>query len=156
MPARPTLHLGCAAALVLGACGASAHEFRVGAIVVDHPYAVTSAAGSSTGEVYFRGLKNTGVEPDRLTSVRTARAGEARVQRLANPAGSASSTGDALELPPGAEVRVRHGGPWLVQLSGLKAPLRKRDTFSLILRFEHAGEVEVPVTVELPRPSRQP
>ena len=60
---------------------------------------------------------------------------------------------DGIALPPGTEVRLRHGGEHHLMLLGLKQPLLVGDRFPLTLRFERAGEREVMVWVQQPRVS---
>ena len=111
-----------------------AHDFRAGEIVVDHPYAL--AAG---GSVYFRTLRNTGHQPDRLLGGSSPAAERVELLHDGRP--------ETLPLAAGAEVNVRHDGPWQLALRGLKAPLKVGDTVRVTLRFEHAGEATVPVAV---------
>jgi copper(I)-binding protein len=113
---------------------ALAHDFRAGDIVIDHPYALMGGTG-----VYFRTLRNKGSQPDRLLSASSSNL--ARVELLHE------GRQESLELAPGAEVRVRHGGPWRLELRELKTPLKLGDTVTVTLRFEHAGEVTVPADV---------
>jgi copper(I)-binding protein len=114
----------------MGAGSALAHDFRAGDIVIDHPYALVG--GTS---VYFRTLRNKGSQPERLLGARGPTAG--RIELLHE------GRQESLELAPGAEVRVRHDGPWRLELRELKTPLRLGDTVPVTLRFEHAGEVTV-------------
>ena len=131
---------------------AAAHDFRVGAIVLDHPYATPSLV--QTGAVYFRALRNRGDTPDRLLSASTpvaSRVGlhamqlDGEVMRMREVA--------AIELPPRATVRMTHGLPngHHLMLEGLKAPLKDGDRFDLTLRFEKAGERTVQIWVQTPR-----
>ena len=39
---------------------AHAHDFKQGDLVIDHPYATPSLAGTRNGSVYFKGLRNRG------------------------------------------------------------------------------------------------
>ncbi len=56
---------------------------------------------------------------------------------------------DALPLPAGKTVELKPGGLHIMFI-GLKAPLKKGDSFPLKLKFEKAGEVTVQVSVEAP------
>ncbi|MFM2059578.1 MAG: hypothetical protein RLY71_3963 [Pseudomonadota bacterium] len=142
--------LGAAACL----CAAQAHEFKVGSIVLDHPYATPTLAGVRTGAVYFRGLKNSGDQPDRLISVRTPVAAHAEVNEM-------QMEGDvmrmralpALDLPAGSTPSMRHGGRYHLMLRELNRPLQKGDRFPVTLEFERAGSKEVMVWVQQPRDS---
>jgi len=114
--------------------GAAAHDFRTGAIVVDHPYGV--AGGNS---VYFRALRNTGAADDRLLGASSPEAGRVDLLHGGRP--------DTLALPAGAELPFRHDGAWQLALPGLKAALRPGETVHVTLRFEHAPSVTVPAFV---------
>jgi periplasmic copper chaperone A len=144
--------LALAAAPLLGRpATALAHGTRAGDIVIDHPYATPSPPGAP-GAVYFRGLSNRGRVADRLISARTPVAESVEIHR---------STLDgnvmrmrpiaALELPAGAELRLRHGGDTHLMLVGLKARLEDGQRFTLQLRFERAGDTDVTVWVQTPR-----
>lgn len=145
-----------AAALLSGA--ALAHDFKAGDLRIDHPYATPTRPGLKTGGVYFRGIKNTGTQPDRLLSASTPRAGAVEIHRM-------QMDGDvmrmravpALDLPAGAEVPLRHGRPdgYHLMLLELKQPLKDGERFPITLTFERAGAHEVMVWVQTPRQSRE-
>lgn len=140
------------AALLLAPAPAWAHDFKAGALVIDHPYATPTPAGARTGAVYFRTLKNTGREADRLLGARTPAAASVEIHRSTMDGDVMRMRQiDALELPPGTELKVRHGGELHLMLIDLKAPLKEGDRFAIWLRFERAGEREVVVWVQQPR-----
>ena len=43
---------------------ALAHDFKAGAVRIDHPYAPPSLAGQSSAAVYLRGLRIRALDPD--------------------------------------------------------------------------------------------
>lgn len=134
-----------------------AHDFRVGSIVIDHPYATPSLAGSSTGAVYFKALRNRGDTAERLLGASSPAAArvslhamqmDGEVMRMREVA--------AIELPAKGEVRMGHAPDRTatshhLMLEGLKAPLKDGDRFDLTLRFEKAGERTVQIWVQQPR-----
>lgn len=141
-----------AAAWALALAPAAAHDFRIGDIIIDHPYAVPSPAGSNTGAAYLRTLKNSGDVPDRLLGARTPAAASVEIHRSAMDGNVMRMRAvDAVDLPARTEQRMRHGGEWHLMLIGLKAPLKEGDRFALTLRFERAGEKQVSVSVQQPR-----
>jgi copper(I)-binding protein len=131
-----------------------AHDFKAGDIVIDHPYATPSLPGTRNGAVYFRGLRNTGRQADRLVGVHTAAAGSVEVHRMVMD-GDVMRMGalDTLAIPAGGELPFRHGGQYHLMLLDLKSPLVVGDRFKLTLRFERGGEREVSVWVQQPRDS---
>jgi copper(I)-binding protein len=149
--------VGLLATGLIAVRSAGAHGFRAGAIVIDHPYATPTPGGARTGAVYFRTLKNTGREADRLLSATTTAAESMElhsstivdnVMRMRPLA--------AIDLLPGADLKVRHGGEIHLMLIGLKAPLKNGDRFTVRLKFERAGEHDVVVQVQQPRTDGKP
>lgn len=129
---------------------AQAHEFRVGDVVIDHPYAIPSPPGSPNGAMYLRGLQNRGEQADRLLGARTPVAASVEIHHMETDAASVMRMRavPALELPAGARLSLRHGGAWHLMLLNLKAPLQVGDRFPVTLRFERAGEREINVWVQ--------
>jgi copper(I)-binding protein len=156
MPSFIPLIRSVTAALAITALSAvaSAHESKAGNIVVEHAYSLPTPPGATTGALYFRSLKNEGKEADRLVGASTPAARAVQIHHM-------QMDGDimrmravsAIDLPPGAEVKVRHGngGEWHLMLLDLKAPLKNGDQFPVTLRFEHAGEMKATVFVQQPR-----
>lgn len=119
------------------ATSALAHDFRIGEIVIDHPYAL---AGSSS--LHLKALRNNGGLPDRLLAASSPAATRIAVLHQGQPA--------VPQLAPGTSLSLRHDGPWQLALQGLKAPLKAGDEIRLTLQFERNGEVTVPVAVATP------
>lgn len=131
---------------------ASAHEAKAGDVTIEHPYAVPTPTGARTGGMYFRRLKNGGASLDRLTAASTPIARTIEFHRM-------QMDGDvmkmralpAIDLPPGQELEVRHGGTLHLMLLDLKQPLKEGDRFPVTLTFERGGKQEVMVWVQQPR-----
>ena len=133
---------------------ANAHDFKIGDLTIDHPYATPTVAAQSTGAVYFRNLRNRGATSDRLISAQTPASSRVGLHRM-------QMEGDvmrmrevsAVELPAKSDVRMRHASTngYHLMLEGLKAPLKDGDSFPLTLRFEKAGERTVQIHVQTPR-----
>jgi periplasmic copper chaperone A len=142
-----------ALALAALAMPARAHGFRHGSIDIDHPYALPTVAGIPNGAVYLRRLRNRGAQAERLLGASTpvARAVEIHQSTLGDDQVMRMRAAAALELPPGRELQLRHGGPWHLMLLDLKQPLALGQRFPMRLRFERAGETEVVVWVQQPR-----
>jgi len=125
---------------MLAITSAQAHDFRVGALRMDHPYAPPSQDGQ--GWLCFREVRNTGSEADRLLSASVEQA-----QGVAAPEGQALP----LTLPGGTAQQWRHSNKQCLRLQGLAKPLLAGDRFEAVLQFERAGEARVQVWVEQPR-----
>ncbi len=133
--------------VALGAPVALAHDYQVGAIRIDHPWARPTVAGQMTGGGYLQ-LENRGKTADRLVSVSSTAAErvELHTMKLDGDVMRMRQL-DAIELPPGGSVELRPGGDHLM-LVGLTAPLELGKSIPLKLTFERAGDVMVEVKVE--------
>jgi copper(I)-binding protein len=145
MRSRPLLALAVAA--IVSTTAAAAHEFQLGALKIDHPWARPTLPGQSAGGAYLS-VQNGGPTADRLLGGSTPAAARVEVHEM-------RMDGDvmrmremaALELPAGKMVTLAPGGLHLM-LMGLKAPLKLGDKLPLKLRFDKAGEIEVMLHVE--------
>lgn len=144
MTTRRTLAI--AAAAILAALPAAAHDYTGGDITIGHPW--TRAAGANGNGAGFMQLRNTGTLPDKLLSASTSAARtvelhtmtrEGDVMRMRPVQGIPIAPGQTVELRPGA---------FHIMLIGLTAPLRQGSRVPLTLRFERAGEVQVELAVE--------
>ncbi len=140
---------------IFGACtGALAHGYDAGEVRIDHPYATPSQPGELSAQVYFRVLKNRSHRPDKLLSARTSLTTGMAWQHIDTIQGAVrKTTVAAIDIPAHADVPMRHNSPQghTLTLTGLPRPLAVGDRFSLWLRFEQAGEVEVKVVVQQPK-----
>lgn len=143
------LALGLAGLLAQGP--AHAHEFKLGALTIGHPHARATAAGQSVGGG-FLSVTNAGAD-DRLVSASSAVAASTELHTMAMEGDVMRMRQvDGVALPAGQRVELKPGG-YHVMFVGLKAPLKAGDKFAMKLRFEKAGEVDVVVNVEAPRPA---
>jgi len=144
------------AACLGSALPALAHGSKAGDISIEHPYAMPSPVSApTTAAVHFRGLKNTGAQPERLLAASTPLA--QRIEFRQGPGGGSAAGArllDAVVLAPGAELKPRHDGDLQLRLIGLATPLKNGDEFPLTLRFERAGEQVVMVHVQQPKAAR--
>lgn len=133
------------AALVFGAAEACAHEFKLGSIVVERPWA--RATPAKVGGAYLT-IHNRGRAPDRLVKVASPAAEKAEIHETRVEGGMASMHAvETIEVKPGAKVELRPGGLHLM-LMGLARPLKEGERLKLVLTFEKAGTIEVEAPVE--------
>lgn len=150
MPGFATpLRTGIAGILALGFIGtALAHDYQVGELQVDHPWARATAPQQQNGAAYFT-VTNHKSTADRLLEARSPVA-----ERVELHTHDVDSEGvmrmrqvQAVDLPAGEAAALRPGGLH-VMLIDLEDRLVEGEQFPLTLVFEGAGTVEVEVTVE--------
>lgn len=134
------------AAWLLGAAAATAHDYKVGAIDIGHPWARATAAGQQAGGGFLK-LKNGGAA-DRLVSASSPAAQRVELHTMAMDGDVMRMRQvDAIALPAGQTVELKPGGLHLM-LMGLKQPLQAGSSVPLKLKFEKAGEVAVDLKIE--------
>lgn len=144
-----------AATALLQARPAAAHEYRAGAIHIDHPVVTPTPGGRNVTAGYFT-LHNSADTPDQLVGASSPLAGRVEIHRT-----SRSEAGvmrmellpEGVALPAGEAVVFRRGGLHLMLLE-VTRPLAEGDEVPLTLVFENAGAVDVVAMVE--RPSAGP
>jgi len=148
---KPRIQAFLCACLLAGSASASNHDYTLGALKIEHPYARPTVPAARTGAAYFKAIKNNGSTPDRLVSASTPRAervelhtmrideqGVMRMRELAN----------GMPLPPGREVAMAPGRGEHLMLINLRQPLKAGERFPLVLQFERAGKIQVEIVVE--------
>lgn len=141
-----------AAAAVLSTA-AYGHSFSHGDLVLDHPYAAPSLAGTSNGAAWLRSIQNEGSQPERLLSASSPVAARVELHRMTLDAGVMRMREvPAIELPPHSLTPLEPRGPYHLMLVDLKQPLKEGERFELTLNFERAGRQSVQVWVQAPRP----
>lgn len=133
---------------------AYAHDFKQGDLVIDHPYATPSLAGTRNGSVYFKSLRNRGGQADKLIAAKSTVAERVELHQMQMD-GHVMRMREvpAIDLPARSEVNLSHGGAGThhLMLLNLKQPLKDGDRFDLELVFEKAGTRNVNVWVQAPR-----
>jgi copper(I)-binding protein len=130
--------------------------FRVKDIQITQPIAPARMEGLKTGAVFFQSIRNSGSMDDRLVSARSSVAERVELHRMVMD-GSMMRMREVSEilLPPGEGPSFQQGkaDAYHLMLINLKRPLKEGDRFSVWVRFEKAGELEMTVTVQKPGPS---
>jgi copper(I)-binding protein len=137
------------AALLLPACFANAHEYKVGELEIAHPWSQELPPNAPTVAAYFV-IQNSGKTTDRLVSVDSPIAGEAQLHEHV-------MQGDLMKMQQVPSVDVPAGGnvtfapmAYHVMLVNLKdrSLLSDGKRFPLTMHFEKAGDVTVEVSVQ--------
>ncbi len=133
--------------LALAAIGAvEAHEFTVGEITIDHPWARATAAHQANGAAYL--VVDNGGEADRILGAASPVAARVELHNHIDDNGVMRMRHvDSIDLPAGETTALAPGGLHIM-LFELGAPLVEGESFPLTLTLEQAGDVEVEVKVE--------
>lgn len=139
-----------ALAALFASTAAWAHEYELGALEIDHPWARATPPGAEAAGAYMT-IKNEGAEPDRLIGAAFAGAAVTQIHEMVMDDGvmRMGEVAGGLPIPPGETVRLEPGG-YHVMLMGLKAPLVEGGKVPLTITFEKAGSIEVELAIEAP------
>ena len=140
--------LVAAACAVMIAKPATAHEYKLGALKIGHPWARATPKGASVGGGYLT-ITNTGSSPDRLIGGSTAGAKhfEIHEMKMDNGVMKMRMLPNGIAIKPGQTVTLSPEG-YHIMFTGLKAPLVKGEHLDATLKFEKAGAVKVYFLVE--------
>lgn len=130
-----------------GQVPAWAHDYELGSLRVEHPWARASIGPAKTGAAYLT-VFNLGEEVDRLIAVETPAAKRAELHtHLVEDGIMKMRPVEAIEVAPGEPAVLRPGGLH-VMMMGLVAPLEEGTTFPLTLTFEKAGSITIETVVD--------
>ncbi|HWW06412.1 copper chaperone PCu(A)C [Collimonas sp.] len=134
----------CALAISVSAY---AHEYQLGSLHIDHPYARATVPGQPAGGA-FLSIENSGKESDKLIGVSSliAKSTEIHTMSMEGNVMKMREVGE-IELLPASKVDMTPGHGYHIMLIGLTQPLKAGDKFPLTLTFQKAGKIEVSVFV---------
>jgi len=134
-------------ALLIATLPAFAHSFEKGELQIRHPWSRATPPGAKVGVGYLE-IRNNGAQPDRLLSASTSVAQRVEMH-VTERAGEVAKMRQlrAFEVPGRERLTLEPGGAHLM-LVDLVQPLKKGERFSMTLRFERAGELEVQFEVQ--------
>ena len=131
----------------LAASPAFAHDYTVGSLKIDHPWARATPKGASVGGGYMK-ITNNGTAPDRLVGGSTDISNSFEVHEMTMDGGvmKMRPVAGGIEIKPGETVTLDPGG-YHVMLIGLKDQLKQGSRFKATLEFAKAGKVDVDFAV---------
>jgi len=137
-----------AAALVLAANTAFAHEYKAASLEIKHPWARATPKGATVAGGYMK-IVNTGTTPDRLVggSVEAANKFEIHEMSMEGTVMKMRQLPNGLEIKPGQTVELKPGSYHLMFVD-LKQPFEKDQRVKGTLTFEKAGTINVEFAVE--------
>jgi periplasmic copper chaperone A len=136
------------AAAVFTAGEATAHEFKVGALDIGHPWSRPTPQGADIAGGYLT-ITNKGKVADRLIGGSSPAASQIEVHEMVNVDGATKTRAleSGLEIKPGKTIELKPGALRIVLL-GLKEPFQLGQKIKGTLVFEKAGTVEIVYNVE--------
>ena len=138
--------------LVLGICifpgAASAHDYRIGSIHIDHPWAIATPNGAKVGAGYLK-ITNEGTQPDRLVALTSPAARKVTLHGSVKEGDviKMRTLEKGIEIKPGETVELKPEGTHIM-FEGLRAPLLEAGRVQGTLVFEKAGSIDVDYAIE--------
>jgi copper(I)-binding protein len=126
---------------------AQTHEYDLGPIHIDHPWARATPKGAKIGAGYLT-ITNRGTTPDRLIGGTTPAAGRVIIHQMTMDHDVMKMRPlDGIEIKAGATVELNTESMHLM-FEGLKEPLQEGQRIKGTLKFEKAGSIDVEYVVE--------
>jgi len=141
--AMTKLRLFLMAVLTLLGEPALAHDYKLGALHIVHPWTRATPPTAQAGGGFLV-ITNTGTAADRLVAARSAAASRTEIHEMKMDGNimRMRELEKGLEIPPGATVTLKPGG-YHVMFMGLKEPLKQDTHVPVTLVFEKAGSIDV-------------
>jgi copper(I)-binding protein len=130
-------------------CGTAwAHQFKIGDLVIGHPWTRATPGGASVGAGYLK-ITNNGKEADRLTggTLDGADTVEIHEMKMEGDTMIMRQAEQGVEIKPGETIEFKPGSYHLMFI-GLKKPIAQGPNIKGTLNFEKAGSVAVEYKVE--------
>ena len=127
---------------------ALAHDYKVGSLVITHPWTRATAPTAKAGGGFLV-VENKGTTPDRLVAAQSDAAQKVEIHEMKMD-GSVMRMRElagGLEIPPGGSVALKPGG-FHIMFMELKAPFANGAKVPVTLVFEKAGKVDVEFAVQ--------
>lgn len=133
--------------LTAAAQGALAHDYTVGPLAIDHPWARATPTGAPVAGDYLT-ITNTGTEPDRLLggSSNAAEAVQIHESTMTDGVARMRPVENGIAIAPGETLRLEPVAAHIMFVSPAE-PLKDGESFPATLTFENAGDVEVEFTI---------
>ena len=136
-----------ASGLLVPARGALAHGYKLGDLVIEHPWSRATAPSAPTAGGYLR-IVNNGKTADRLVSGRSTASDKVEIHEM-KMEGNVMRMRElekGLEIPAGGSVTLAPGGYHLMFIQ-LKEPFKEGAQVPATLVFEKAGAIDVVFSV---------
>ena len=140
---RRLSHSVLLAALALLPASAQAHDYRVGSLRIDHPWAIATPQGATVGAGYLK-IINEGTQPDRLVAISSPAAPRVTLHGSLKEGDVVKmrALDKGIEIKPGETVALVPEGMH-VMFEGLNSPFVAGTSVKATLVFEKAGSLPV-------------
>jgi len=137
-----------AAAVMLVVSSAAAHEYKVGALDIGHPWSRPTPEGADIAGGYLT-ITNKGRTADRLIGGSSPAASRIEIHEITTVDGATKTRPieGGLEIKAGQKIELKPGS-YRVLLFGLKEPFNLGQKVKATLLFEKAGSVEIIYNIE--------
>ncbi len=133
--------------LLMAACAALAHDYRLGDLEIIHPWAKPSIGQAKAGAAFVT-IINTGAIDDRILAAKSDVAELVELHTHSMDGGVMRMRPvEAIVVPAGDAAKLAPGGHHIMLLN-LKSPLVAGESFPITLVFEKAGEITVEVKID--------
>lgn len=134
--------------LVVLASNASAHDYKLGPLVINHPWSRATPKAAPVAGGYMK-ITNTGTVAERLVggSTDVAKRFEIHEMRMDGNVMKMRELANGLEIPPGQTVELKPGSYHVMMLNPSKQFI-KGERVKATLTFEKAGKIEIEFAVE--------
>jgi copper(I)-binding protein len=145
---RISVLAGAVALAVVMISPAVAHQIKVGALVIHHPWTRATPKGAEVAGGYTT-IENNGDSAERLIggTFEEAAALELHVMVMKDGVMTMRPAEGGIEIPPHGRIEFRPGGLHMM-FTGLKSQLKESDEIAGTLIFEKAGSVAVDFEVQ--------
>ncbi|WP_018698540.1 copper chaperone PCu(A)C [Amorphus coralli] len=136
--------------LALAPLSAHAHDYKVGALEIEHPWTRATPPGAAAGGAFLI-IVNEGTEADTLIGAASPVAGRVELHTMTMDDGvmKMRQIKGGIEISPGDTATLAPGGNH-VMLMDLKEQIVTGKTVPLTLTFEKAGSVDIDLAVSPP------
>ena len=129
--------------LTLVASSALAHDYKLGPIVINHPWSRATPKGATVAGGYLK-ITNTGTTPDRFVSGSSDAGKRFEIHEMSmnGDVMKMRELKDGVEIAPGATVEFKPGS-YHVMFVDIAKPFAKGDKVKASLTFEKAGKLDI-------------
>lgn len=137
-------------AAAMQAANSESASYVAGDLVISHPFSRATLPNAPVAGGFFT-VKNNGAADDRLIGASSDVADRLEIHEMAMDGDimRMRQLKDGLPLPAGETVELKPGG-YHIMFMGLNQPLIEGETVNVILVFEKAGEIEIPLPIGAP------